>query len=152
MGLFWLQQYSQLQWLSPGKGTSQMTSLFSLGPSNVQPIIFLSSPPSPPRLPHELIQKLAHLTRLARGQLVGQGWQERGLAEVGGQAKSWHLLTLQSGSCQGQQPVIFETLACFVSETVWTRNLIISYMFRMACWDRMVKYLSNNKLLWTASF
>ena len=85
MGLFWLQQ-----WLSPGKGTGQMTSFFSFGPSNVQPILFSSF--SPTRLAHKLIQEFPHLSRLARGQLVGQCWQERRFAEVGGQAKSWHLI------------------------------------------------------------
>ena len=70
----------------PGEGAGQMSGFLGLGPSNVQTILFLSS--SPPGLPHELIQKLLHLDRLAGGQLVAELWQEGSLAEVSGEAQS----------------------------------------------------------------
>ena len=71
---------------SPGEGASQISGFLGLVPSIVQTILFLSS--SPPGLPHELIQKLLHLGRLAGGQLVAELWQEGRLAEVGGEAQS----------------------------------------------------------------
>ena len=90
-----------------------MSGFLSLGPNNVQLMLFLSPSSFPPGLAHKLIQKLPNLSRLAGGQLVAQHWQERRFAEVGGEAKIRHLFTLQSRSCQGQQPGIFDTVVGF---------------------------------------
>ena len=85
----------------PGKGSDQMSGFLSFGPSNVQLVLFLP-PSSPPGFPHELIQDLAHLSRLAGSQLVAERGQESRFTEVGREAQTRHLSALQSGSSQGQ--------------------------------------------------
>ena len=50
---------------------------------------------------HEVIKDLLHLLGLADGQLVGEGGDEGGLAEVGGETKAGDFGTFQASSSQG---------------------------------------------------
>ena len=63
---------------------------------------------------HEVIKDLLHLLGLADGQLVGEGGDEGGLAEVGGETKAGNLGAFQASSSQGQKPATFSSVGKYI--------------------------------------